>query len=178
MPLRFTRRLSLIPGLRVNLSKRGASLSLGHRGARWTVGPRRQRATRGLPGTGLFWTERIPPGGAVHGGHRLAFVVGGGGARLAGLVVDLIASIKQSEMASIFDEWRPGDLVIEALRVIGLVALAAGVLLAFFGVLGGTPEPLDEPLDPGLIREGVEYAIAGAALWAASRWLRRRLRRG
>ena len=33
MPLRFTRRLSLIPGLRVNLSKGGASLSVGHRGA-------------------------------------------------------------------------------------------------------------------------------------------------
>ena len=31
--LRFTLRFSLIPGLRVNLSKRGASLSIGHRGA-------------------------------------------------------------------------------------------------------------------------------------------------
>jgi hypothetical protein len=52
MPLRFTRRFSLIPGLRVNLSKRGASLSIGHRGAWWTVGRRGQRATVGLPGTG------------------------------------------------------------------------------------------------------------------------------
>lgn len=33
IPLRFARRLSLIPALRVNLSKRGASLSVGHRGA-------------------------------------------------------------------------------------------------------------------------------------------------
>jgi len=32
MPLRFTRRLSLVPGLRMNLSKRSASLSVGHRG--------------------------------------------------------------------------------------------------------------------------------------------------
>ena len=82
-------------------------------------------------------------------------------------------------MASILDKWRPGDLLIEALRIIGLVALAGGVLLAFFGVLGGTPEPLDEPLDPGLIRQGAEYAITGAALWAAS-WALRRLwlRRG
>jgi hypothetical protein len=31
MPLRFTRRLSLIPGLRVNLSKGGANLSAGIR---------------------------------------------------------------------------------------------------------------------------------------------------
>jgi hypothetical protein len=81
-------------------------------------------------------------------------------------------------MANIFDEWRPGDLLIEAVRVCGLVALAGGVLLAFFGLLGGMPEPLGEPLDPGLIRQGVEYAITGAALWAASWGLRRWLRRG
>ena len=30
----FSRRVSLIPGLRVNLSKSGASLSVGGRGAR------------------------------------------------------------------------------------------------------------------------------------------------
>ena len=59
MPLRFTRRLSLIPGLRVNLSKGGGSLSVGHRGAWYAVGPRRGRATLGLPGTGLdFPPER------------------------------------------------------------------------------------------------------------------------
>jgi hypothetical protein len=75
MPLRFSRRFSLVPGLRVNLSKGGASLSLGHRGFWWTVGPRGRRATVGLPGTGLFWTERIPPAPAPHGGHRAAFVV-------------------------------------------------------------------------------------------------------
>lgn len=81
-------------------------------------------------------------------------------------------------MGNIFDEWRPGDLLIEALRIIGLVALAGGVLLAFFGVLGGTPEPLNEPLDRGLISQGVEYAITGAAIYAASWGLRRWLRRG
>ena len=83
MPLRFTRHVSLIPGLRVNLSKFGASLSLGHRGFWYTVGPRGRRATVGLPGTGLFWTETepwarreaIPPGPLVQGHHRLAFVL-------------------------------------------------------------------------------------------------------
>jgi hypothetical protein len=85
MPLRFSRRLSLIPGLRVNLSKSGASLSVGHRGAWWTVGPRGGRATVGLPGTGLFWTERIPPASPPHAGHRIAFVV------VVALVVALLA---------------------------------------------------------------------------------------
>jgi hypothetical protein len=31
--LRFHRRLSILPGLRVNFSKSGASVSVGHRGA-------------------------------------------------------------------------------------------------------------------------------------------------
>jgi hypothetical protein len=33
MPLRFTRRIRLMPGLRPNLSKSGASISVGHKGA-------------------------------------------------------------------------------------------------------------------------------------------------
>ncbi len=71
MGLRFTRRVSIIPGLRINLSKSGASLSIGHRGAWYTVSPRGRRATVGLPGTGLFWTERYPPAAPPHAGHRL-----------------------------------------------------------------------------------------------------------
>jgi hypothetical protein len=43
------------------MSKGGTSLSIGHRGGRYTVGPRGQRATVGLPRTGLFSTERTPP---------------------------------------------------------------------------------------------------------------------
>jgi hypothetical protein len=87
MPLRFTRRLSLIPGLRVNLSKRGASLSVGHRGAWYTVGPRCQRATLGLPGTGLFWTEKVPLAAPPQAGHRVAFIV------VAALVIDALVRL-------------------------------------------------------------------------------------
>ena len=75
MPLRFTRRLRVVPGLRVNLSKSGASLSIGHRGAWYTVGPRGGRATLGLPGTGFFWTEKVSPAAPLHAGHRWTFVV-------------------------------------------------------------------------------------------------------
>jgi hypothetical protein len=102
-------------------------------GAWWTVGRRGQRATVGLPGSGLYWTERVPPAPPPHGGHRLAFVVVV--IAVVGLPVwGLIYCWHQTgEMGNIFDEWRPGDLLIEALRVIGLVALAGGVLLAFRG---------------------------------------------
>jgi hypothetical protein len=57
MGLRFTRRLGVIPGVRLNFSKSGVSLSLGRRGAHFTVGPKGTRETVGLPGTGLYWTE-------------------------------------------------------------------------------------------------------------------------
>ena len=78
-------------------------------------------------------------------------------------------------MADLFDEWRPGDLLIEALRICGGVLLVGGVLLALLGVLGGSPEPLEEPLaNFGLIDQGGEYALIGAVLYAGS-WALRRL---
>jgi hypothetical protein len=51
----------LIPGLRLNLSKSGASLSIGHRGFWYTVGPKGRRATIGLPGPACTTQKRIRP---------------------------------------------------------------------------------------------------------------------
>jgi hypothetical protein len=75
MGFRLTRRLSIIPGLRVNLSKSGASLSIGHRAAWYTVGPRGRRVSLGLPGTGLYWTEKVPPAAPPHAGHQAVFAL-------------------------------------------------------------------------------------------------------
>ena len=73
------------------------------------------------------------------------------------------------------DEWHPGELLIYVLHFCGVVALVGGVLLALLGVLGGSPARLDAPFDNvGLIELGGELAVAGAALWAAS-WALRRL---
>jgi hypothetical protein len=80
-------------------------------------------------------------------------------------------------VALVFDEWRPGDLLIEVMRFCGSVALVGGGVLLLVGLLGGSPKPLGEPLDLGLSEQGSEYALAGAALlagsWALRRWLRR-----
>jgi hypothetical protein len=57
---RFRRSVKLFPGLKVNLSKSGASLSLGGRGFHYTVGAKGTRVTAGIPGTGLSWTEYAP----------------------------------------------------------------------------------------------------------------------
>ena len=61
MPLRLFRRVQIVPGLRVNLSKGGLSLAIGRRGAWYTTGPRGRRVTAGGPGTGLFLTQQSPP---------------------------------------------------------------------------------------------------------------------
>jgi len=60
MSFRFWRRIKIAPGVTLNLSKSGGSLSFGPRGAKFTVGSRGKRATVGLPGTGLFYTSTFP----------------------------------------------------------------------------------------------------------------------
>ena len=59
MGFRFSKRISILPGVRINLSKSGASLSVGPRGASVTMGKRGTYANVGLPGTGLSYRERI-----------------------------------------------------------------------------------------------------------------------
>lgn len=68
MAFRFSRRIRLAPGVTLNLSKSAASLSFGPRGAKYTISPRGNRATAGIPGTGLFYTMRDP--GAGRGQER------------------------------------------------------------------------------------------------------------
>lgn len=51
--MRFQKRIKILPGVSVNLSKTGISASLGPRGAKVTVGSGKQRTTVGIPGTGL-----------------------------------------------------------------------------------------------------------------------------
>lgn len=62
MSFRFFRRIKLLPGLRLNLSKSGVSLSAGVRGASVTVGPRGSYANFGVPGTGLSYRTRLDRG--------------------------------------------------------------------------------------------------------------------
>jgi Protein of unknown function (DUF4236) len=55
--IRFRRRFRIAPGLALNLSKRGASVSVGIRGAHVTFGRHGRRATIGIPGIGLSATD-------------------------------------------------------------------------------------------------------------------------
>lgn len=68
MGFRFYRRKQLLPGLRMNLSRRGPSLTFGVRGAHVTVGKRGVSRSVGIPGTGMFWTSRHGHHSGVHSG--------------------------------------------------------------------------------------------------------------
>ncbi len=57
MGFRFYRRKKLFPGVTLNVSKSGPSVSIGGRGARMTIGPKGTRKTIGIPGTGISYTE-------------------------------------------------------------------------------------------------------------------------
>jgi hypothetical protein len=56
--LRLHKRISLIPGLRLNLAKTGPSLGLGTNGAMLNIGPAGVRTTVGLPGSGVSVISR------------------------------------------------------------------------------------------------------------------------
>lgn len=59
MGFRFSRRIKILPGLSLNLSKSGVSLSAGVRGARINFGRRGTYGTVGIPGTGLSYRQRL-----------------------------------------------------------------------------------------------------------------------
>lgn len=57
MGFRFRRSVKLFPGVRMNISTRGTSFSVGGRGATVNLSARGTRTTFSVPGTGLSWTQ-------------------------------------------------------------------------------------------------------------------------
>ena len=66
---RFYRRMSIFPGLSVNLSKSGPSLTVGMRGAHMTFGNKGIRRTVGIPGTGIYYTSHSGYHSGAHSAH-------------------------------------------------------------------------------------------------------------
>jgi hypothetical protein len=56
MPLRFRKTLKIAPGLRINLARRGASISVGGKGLTYNINKNGTRSTAGLPGSGLSYS--------------------------------------------------------------------------------------------------------------------------
>jgi len=76
MGFRFPKRISILPGVRINLSKSGVSTSLGPRGADVNIGKDGVTANAGIPGTGLSYRQKVGSGGK--GGWLAVLLVIGG----------------------------------------------------------------------------------------------------
>ncbi|WP_028324482.1 DUF4236 domain-containing protein [Desulfatirhabdium butyrativorans] len=78
MGFRFRKSIRIAPGIRINLAKKGASLSVGTRGATVNFSSRGTRTTVGLPGTGISYSEseRWPNGRSAASGSRGGGIIG------------------------------------------------------------------------------------------------------
>ena len=63
--LRFQKRLQLLPGVRINLSKSGASASIGPRGADVNIGGHGVTTNAGIPGTGISYRSKVGKTGSA-----------------------------------------------------------------------------------------------------------------
>ena len=59
MSFRFQRRIKILPGLRLNVSKTGFSWTVGTRGASVTARDGKLTGNVGIPGTGLSYRKRL-----------------------------------------------------------------------------------------------------------------------
>jgi len=60
MGFRFRKRLRIFKGAWINLSKSGASLSVGRRGAVVNISQKGHQESVGLPGSGLSYRNKAP----------------------------------------------------------------------------------------------------------------------
>jgi hypothetical protein len=71
MGFRFRKRIRILPGISLNLSKSGVSASIGKPGATLNIGAKGTRATVGLPGTGISYSQKLdgenPSDSGTHG---------------------------------------------------------------------------------------------------------------
>jgi len=59
MPIRFRRSFTLFPGVKVNVSKGGTSITVGKRGFHLNFSKRGVKETVGLPGSGISQTSYL-----------------------------------------------------------------------------------------------------------------------
>jgi len=64
----FRRRIKVLPGVHLNVGKRGVSTSFGRRGASITFGKRGTFLNLGIPGTGLYSRQKIGGGYSMSAG--------------------------------------------------------------------------------------------------------------
>lgn len=62
MGFRFRKSVKLMPGVRLNFSKKGMGVRVGGKHGGVSVGPSGTRVSASIPGTGIYYTEKIGSG--------------------------------------------------------------------------------------------------------------------
>lgn len=63
MGFRFRKRINILPGVNINISKSGLSTSLGGKGATINISKKGIKGTAGIPGTGISYSSKLKNGG-------------------------------------------------------------------------------------------------------------------
>lgn len=173
MGLRFFRRVRVLPGVTVNLSKSGASMSFGVRGAHYTVGPRGRRVTVGVPGTGLYYTqvEGARRRGGTHAAAAVAPAFAPADRLRLGLfrrmvtspdeqhLVDGLRALVEGDEAKALVVLRGATHLADGAMLAGILALKAGSLPEAEGYLKLALEHADQ-LGKALERYGVSSTLS------------------
>jgi hypothetical protein len=88
---RFRKSISILPGVKVNLSKTGVSTSVGGKGATLNIGHGKKNVTLGIPGTGLSYRTQAS--------SQLVI------AAVIGVILILIAYLVQPELVKAALHW-------------------------------------------------------------------------
>ena len=66
MGWRYRKRIKILPGIHINISKSGISTNVGVKGASVTFGPKGTYVNTGLPGSGLYRRDKISARDSTH----------------------------------------------------------------------------------------------------------------
>ena len=78
MGWRFRRRIKILPGIHINISKSGISTNIGVKGANVTFTPKGTYVNTGFPGTGLYRRDRIADNNcsSIDSKYETTYIVG------------------------------------------------------------------------------------------------------
>ena len=105
MGWKFQKRIRLLPGITLNLSRKGVSTSIGTRGARVTLGHGKRRTTLGIPGSGISHTEVVSTKTARRPGRPASPAPQARGGRWLKLLLIAVAIFIVALLAGLKDAW-------------------------------------------------------------------------
>lgn len=105
MGFRLRRSFKVFPGCRINVGKRGFSVSIGGHGSTFNISKRGVRATAGIPGTGISYSGYIlkaggGAGGRISSGNRQSSLLSGSNGSLLAFDGESIESASIDSLTS------------------------------------------------------------------------------